>query len=73
MNRRVRSVVAVVFALILVLQAPVASAAIFDRNGDFSPRLMDRIVRTIKKVLKPLAPVVSEEEDPEYKPTPPKP
>jgi hypothetical protein len=68
MSRRVRNFVAVL-ALSLVLNVPVASAAVVIRDGDVS--LRERIMQVLKKVLRPFAPVVNEDDD--YKPTPPKP
>lgn len=71
MNRRVRTVVAALFALSLVLQTPAAFAAGRERDRDFSPGFVQRIIRSFKQVLKPFAPQANE--DDEYKPTPPRP
>ena len=68
MNRRVRSLVAALFALILVIQAPVASAAM---QRDRDPSFVQRFIKTIKKVLKPLGAATNE--DDQYDPTPPRP
>lgn len=69
MNRRVRSVAAALLALILFVSVPTASAAVVDRDGGITVR--DRIIRVLKKVLKPLGVVIHD--DDEYKPTPPHP
>ena len=68
MNRRVRSVVAALFALILVIQAPVASAAM---QRDREPSFIQRFIKNVKKVLKPLVPATSDDDS--YDPTPPRP
>jgi hypothetical protein len=68
MSRRVRSAVATLFALLLVIQAPVASAAM---QRDREPSFVQRVIKNIKKVLKPLG--VSSNEDDSYLPTPPRP
>jgi hypothetical protein len=70
MNRRVRSVVAALFALSLVLPAPAAFAA-RERDRDSSAGFIQRIVRTVRQVLKPFVPAV--EEDDSFKPMPPRP
>ena len=70
MNRRVRSVVAALFALSLVLPAPAAFAA-RERDRDFTPGFIQRVVRTVKQVLKPFIPTV--QDDDTYLPGPPKP
>lgn len=70
MNRRVRSVVAALFALSLVLQAPAAFAA-RERDRDLTPGFIQRVVRTVKQVLKPLMPSLQDDEAP--MPGPPKP
>ena len=69
MSRRVRGVSAAFFALILVIQAPVASAAM---QRDRDPSFVQRVIKTIKKVLKPLASVANDDVE-EFRPTPPKP
>ncbi|HEX6178765.1 MAG TPA: hypothetical protein VF057_10435 [Thermoanaerobaculia bacterium] len=68
MNRRVRSVAAALLALTLSLSAPVASAAVVDRDGGITVR--DRIIRVLKKIVKPLGVAIFEDE---AKPTPPHP
>lgn len=70
MNRRVRSVVAALFALSLVLPAPGAFAA-RERDRDSNAGFIQRIVRTVKQVLKPFAPTVHEDDT--ALPGPPKP
>ena len=70
MNRRVHKVAAALLALTLVLNAPVASAAVQDRSE--SPSVSARIIQTIKKVLKPFVSILQDDND-EFKPTPPKP
>ena len=70
MNRRVRSVVAALFALCLVLQAPAAFAA-RERDRDFNPGFVQRVVRTVRQVLKPFLPTVQEGDT--ALPGPPKP
>ena len=69
MNRRVRGVSAALFALLLVVQAPVASAAM---QRDREPSFVQRIVKSIKNVLKPFGVTVTTEND-EHKLTPPRP
>lgn len=68
MNRRVRSVVAALFALSLVLPAPAAFAA---RERDRDAGFIQRVVRTVKQVLKPFIPTV--QDDDSFTPGPPKP
>lgn len=68
MNRRVRSVVAALFSLSLILHAPETFAA---RERDRDPGLIQRVVRTVRQVLKPLVPTVQEENT--ALPSPPKP
>lgn len=70
MNRRVRSVVAALFALSLVLPAPAAFAA-RESDRDVAPGFIQRVVRTVKQVLKPLIVTVQDDEAP--MPGPPKP
>lgn len=67
MIRRVGFAIALL-SLCFVLNVPTASAAV--REGD--PRLDDRIVKIVRKVLKPLTAIVHDD-NPEHKPTPPKP
>ena len=69
MSRSVRIVAAALLALSLLVNVPVASAAVVDRDGGITVR--DRIIKVLKKVLKPLGVAVSE--DDEYKPLPPRP
>jgi hypothetical protein len=71
MNRVVRTAVAALFALSLVLQAPAAFAAGRERDRDFSPGFIQRIVKTVKQVLKPFMTTV--QDDDEFIPGPPKP
>ena len=71
MTRRVRNVVAALFALSLVLQTPAAFAAGRERDRDFSPGFVQRIIKSFKQVLKPFVPQVND--DDEYLPSPPKP
>ena len=71
MNRRVRSAAAVFLALFLVLSIPTtASAAVMQRDHGLYPAFMQRIIRTIRKVLKPLAPAIEEDEAKPYPPIP---
>ena len=70
MNCRVRIATAALFALSLILQTPSLTAATRDRES-FAPGFVERVVRNIKKVLKPLAPATLE--DSSFFPTPPKP
>ena len=70
MSRRVRSAVAALFALVLVVQAPVAYAA-RERDRAFEPSFTRRIIKVVKKVLKPLGVTICD--DDEFMPTPPKP
>ena len=71
MSRRVRTSVAALFALSLAFQTPSLSAATRDRDA-FSPGFVGKVIRTVKKVLRPLSsPVVQEDQAP-Y-PGPPKP
>ena len=70
MSRRVRSAAAVFLALSLVLSVPTASAAVMERDHGIYPSFMQRIIRTIKKVLKPLAPSIEEDEAKPYPPIP---
>lgn len=73
MSRRVRSLGAVLLTLSLVLNVPTAFAAGRDRDAGFHPpSFVQRVVRAIKKVLKPLMPAVNDGED-EFKPSPPLP
>ncbi|HEU4523238.1 MAG TPA: hypothetical protein VFT12_14610 [Thermoanaerobaculia bacterium] len=71
MSRRVRNVVAALFALSLVLQTPVASAAPRERDRSFSPSFIQRVVKVVKGVLKPLGVAIND--DDAFSPTPPKP
>ena len=73
MSRRVRTVVAALFALSLLLQTPVASAAPRDRDGGFSPSFIQRVIRVIKQTLKPLGVAVDEDDQDTALPGPPKP
>ena len=68
MNRRVRGVSAALFALILVIQAPVASAAM---QRDREPGFIQRVIKNIKKVLQPLTAAANDDDG--YEPTPPRP
>lgn len=70
MNRRVRSVVAALFALSLVLPAPAAFAA-RERDRDATPGFIQRVVRIVKQVVKPFTSTVQEETT--ALPGPPKP
>ena len=70
MSRSVRIVAAALLALSLVVNVPTASAAPADRDGRITVR--DRIIQVLKKVLKPLGVAVNDD-DGEYKPTPPRP
>ena len=70
MNRRVRSVVAALFALSLVFPAPAAFAA-RERDRDVSPGFIQRVVSVVRKVLKPVMPTLQDDESP--MPGPPKP
>lgn len=74
MSRRVRNTVAALFALSLVLQVPVASAAPRERDGGrvFKPSFIQRIVKVVKQTLKPLGIGVCDDDD-GYLPTPPRP
>jgi hypothetical protein len=63
--------VAALFALSLILQTPAAFAAGRERDRDVAPGFVQRIVRTIKQVLKPLKPV--SQDDDTALPGPPKP
>ena len=71
MNRRVRTVVAALFALSLVLQTPAAFAAGRERDRDFTPGFIQRIVKTVKQVLRPFMTTV--QDDDTAFPGPPKP
>ena len=54
MNRRVRIATAALFALSLVVETSSLSAA--TRDGEsFAPGFVQRVIKTIKKVLKPVA------------------
>ena len=70
MSRRVRIVAAALLALSLSVNVPTASAAVVDRDGGITVR--DRIIKVLKKVLKPLGVAVNDDSD-EYKPLPPRP
>jgi len=70
MNHRVRIATAALFALCLVLQTQSLSAATRDRES-FAPGFVERVVRNIKKVLKPLAPTTLQDSMPV--PLPPRP
>lgn len=70
MSRRVRIAAVALLALTLVLQTPSASAATRDREV-LNPGFVARVIRTIKKVLKPLTPEVLD--DSIVAPNPPKP
>ncbi|HUP45984.1 MAG TPA: hypothetical protein VM779_10785 [Thermoanaerobaculia bacterium] len=72
MSRRVRSAAAVLFALTLLIQTPVAFAARYerDRGRAFEPSFVQRIIKVIKQTLKPLGVATN---DDEYMPTPPRP
>lgn len=70
MSRRVRIAVVALFALSLVLQTPSVSAATRDRDS-FSPGFVQRVIRSVKKVLKPLTPATTGDENPYV--APPKP
>jgi hypothetical protein len=71
MTRRVRTAVAALFALSLILQAPVAFAAGRERDRDFNPGFIQRVVGAIKQVLKPFMPATNDDDT--YYPTPPRP
>lgn len=72
MSRRVRSLGAVLLTLSLVLNVPTAFAAVRDRDAGFHPpSFVQRVVRAIQKVLKPLMP--ANNNDDEFKPSPPLP
>ena len=60
MSRRVRIAAVALLALSLVLQTPSASAATRDREV-FNPGFIERVIRTVKKILKPLTPGVQDE------------
>lgn len=68
MSRRVRIVAAALLALSLAVNVPTVSAAVVDRDGGISVR--DRIIKTLKKLIKPLVSVTQEDE---FKPKPPLP
>ena len=70
MSRRVRNTVAALFALSLVLQTPIASAAPRERDRVFKPSFIQRIVKVVKQTLKPLGIEIC---DDDYLPTPPRP
>ena len=72
MSRRVRNTVAALFALSLILQTPVASAAPRERDGDrvFKGSFIQRMIKVVKQTLKPLGVAVN---DDDFMPTPPKP
>jgi hypothetical protein len=69
MSRRVRIAAVALLALSLVLQTPSASAATRDREV-LNPGFIERVIRTVRKVLKPLTPGV---QDDVPTPGPPKP
>ena len=71
MSRRVRILAAALLALSLVVNVPTASAAVAVRDRDGGAGIRERIIQTIKKVLKPLTSIVND--DDEYKPLPPRP
>ena len=70
MSRRVRIVAAALLALSLSVNVPTASAAVANRDGGITVR--DRIIKVLKKALKPLGVTVNDDND-EFKPSPPKP
>lgn len=70
MSRRVRIAAVALFALILVVQSPSVAAATRDREVS-SPSFVEKVVRIVKKAVKPLMP--SSSNDDGYIPTPPKP
>ena len=71
MNRRVRFVVAALFALSLIFQTPVAFAAARQRDRAFDPGFIERIVKTLEQALKPFLSTVLDDDS--YLPTPPRP
>ena len=70
MSRCVRIAAVALLALILVVQTPSVAAATRDREV-FSPSFVERVIRLVKKVIKPLSPASNDDEG--YQITPPKP
>ena len=69
MSRRVRIAAVALLALILVVQTPSVAAATRDREIS-SPSFVERVIRIVKKAIKPLT---SSTNDDGYQATPPKP
>jgi hypothetical protein len=73
MNRRVQKLAVALLALSLSLNAPSAYAA-GTRDGDWSPRsAYERVVKAVKKLLKPLVGASNEDTQEIVSPGPPKP
>ena len=70
MSRRVRIAVVALLALFLVVQTPSVAAATRDRVIS-PPNFAERVIRIVKKAIKPLMP--SSNDDDGFAATPPKP